>query len=1062
MKSLLKNFLIFFIVLLVISGIFSLFNNKEVDIKEITSNELAQEIIDQKVKEIIVEENKLNIVLNTDENQFSFKEEGQSLSELLNNYNIPSETLMKVSIKVKNLKNKNFLLTVILPFIVPLLLLLGLLFFFTRKMQGAGMQAMKFGESKAKNINSKDKKKKTTFKDVAGIEEAKEELYEIVDFLKKPKKYIALGAKIPKGVLLIGPPGCGKTLVARAVAGEGNVPFFHISGSEFVEMFVGVGASVSGDTPILIDKQGETNLLSIKKFVDQFYEKNQEGYMPTKGVKTLGFQKKKTAFRGVKENSKKQFFNGSVWQEIKGVYRHKVNKIYEIHYLGGVIKTTGDHSIFIRDKNFIRAKKVSEIKEGEILVNIPFKVRSAFIPKIGTTHKIRSHQFLQMSVEEEISVWNKNNEIEKTIKDYAFALRNQGKICQHEIAEQIGVSQMTISNWQRNIYQPSYFQLSSRWEEKQIPQKVKITPELMKLLGYYTAEGRRTLYMLQFIFGSHEKELHQDCINLMRKIFKVNPHLEYTKDNSLRISYFGKMFGDFFEKYCGNGSKNKHIPGFLWKMPKEFFLSYLKGYADGDGYITKSNKLSITSVSQQIIKELTWLCAMHGIKAGVKRYEQKGGRIIKNKPLPALESWTLIIGKTSNPFITKSKFPCQIKKPYIKKISVKPYNGYVYDLCGCKNEAFFGGEKPVLLHNSRVRDLFRKAKKNLPAILFIDELDAVGRQRGTGVGGSHDEREQTLNQILVELDGFEPNIGLIVIAATNRPDILDPALLRPGRFDRKVVLNLPDIKQREAILKIHIKNKPLKTNVNLRNIAERTPGFSGADLESLLNEAAILAAKNNKRKIDNLDIINSIEKVLLGPERKSHILTKKEKEIVAYHEAGHALISYYLPGCDQVQKISIISRGQAAGYTLRMPKEEKSLRSKSEFMNDIAVLLGGYVSEEIKFKEITTGAANDLKRATYLANKLATEYGMSKILGPRTFGEIHEMVFLGREISEKRNFSEKTALLIDQEISKFINSCYEKAKNVLIKNNKKLEKIAKLLLEKETLEKNEFAQAMKR
>ena len=604
MKSLLKNFLIFFIVLLVISGIFSLFNNQNKDTEEITSNELAQEIIDKKVKEIVIEENRLNIVLNTGENQFSFKEESQSFSELLNNYNIPAETLMNVNIKVKNLKNKNFLLTVILPFLIPILLLFALIFFFTRKMQGAGMQAMKFGESKAKNINSKDKRKKTTFKDVAGIEEAKEELYEIVDFLKRPKKYIALGAKIPKGVLLIGPPGCGKTLIARAVAGEANVPFFHISGSEFVEMFVGVGAS-------------------------------------------------------------------------------------------------------------------------------------------------------------------------------------------------------------------------------------------------------------------------------------------------------------------------------------------------------------------------------------------------------------------------------------------------------------------------RVRDLFKKAKKSLPSILFIDEIDAVGRQRGAGVGGSHDEREQTLNQILVELDGFEPNIGLIVIAATNRPDILDPALLRPGRFDRKVVLNLPDIKQRNDILKIHVKGKPLKTNVNLRNVAERTAGFSGADLESLLNEAAILAAKNNKRKIDNLDILNSIEKVLLGPERKSHILTKKEKEIVAYHEAGHALVSYYLPGCDEVQKISIISRGQAAGYTLRMPKEDKSLRSKSEFINDIAVLLGGYISEEIKFKEITTGASNDLKRATHLANKLVTEYGMSKILGPRTFGETHEMIFLGKEITEKRNFSEKTAHLIDQEISKFIENCYKKAKDVLVKNNKKLEKVAKLLLKKETLEKSEFARAMK-
>jgi len=604
MKSLLKNFFIFFIVLLVIAGIFSLFSDQNVDTEEITLNQLAEEIINKEIKEIVIEEDRLNIVLNTGEHQFSFKEENQSLTELFNNYNIPRETFINVSVKVKSLKNRNFFLTIVLPFLIPILLLFGLLFFFTRKIKGAGMQALKFGESKAKNINTKDKKIKTTFKDVAGIEEAKEELCEVVDFLKKPKKYISLGAKIPKGVLLIGPPGCGKTLVARAVAGEANVPFFHISGSEFVEMFVGVGAS-------------------------------------------------------------------------------------------------------------------------------------------------------------------------------------------------------------------------------------------------------------------------------------------------------------------------------------------------------------------------------------------------------------------------------------------------------------------------RVRDLFKKAKKNLPSILFIDELDAVGRQRGSGVGGSHDEREQTLNQILVELDGFEPNIGLIVIAATNRPDILDPALLRPGRFDRKVVIDLPDIRQREAILKIHAKGKPLKTNINIRNIAERTPGFSGADLESLLNEAAILAAKNNKKKIDNLDILNSVEKVLLGPERKSHILTKKEKEIVAYHEAGHALVSYYIPGCDQVQKISIISRGQAAGYTLRMPKEEKSLRSKSEFIGDIAVLLGGYVSEEIKFGEITTGASNDLKRATYLANKLVTEYGMSKILGPRTFGEKHEMIFLGREISEKRNFSEKTAILIDQEISKIINSCYEKTKNILAKNNKKLEKIAKLLLEKETLEKKEFIQAMK-
>ncbi len=928
-------------------------------------------------------------------------------------------------------------------------------------MRGAGMKAFKFGESRARKISPQDKKVKTTFKDVAGVQEAKEDLREIVDFLKNPKKYIALGAKIPKGILLVGQPGTGKTLIARAVAGEANVPFFHISGSEFIELFVGVGASVSGDTPVLINKQGKIKLLSIKEFVDQFYKKGQGGYKPIKGIKTLGFQKKKTNFKGIKEGSRKQFFGGSAWQEIKGIYRHKVNKIYEIHYLGGTIKTTDDHSIFVRDRNFICSKKVSEIKPGDILVNLPFKVRGTFIHGIGTTHKIKAHRFSQMLIEKEISIWNEQGQVEKTMRNYIFALQNRGKIYQHEIAKQIGVSQMTVSNWQRNIYQPSYLQLSSRWQEKQIPQKTEITPQLMKLLGYYTAEGRRTPYMLQFVFGSHEKDLHQDCTNLMREIFGVGPHLEYTKDNTLRISYFGKIFGNFFEKHCGNGSKNKHIPSLLWELPREFFLAYLEGYAKGDGYTTKDNKLSITSVSQQLIRELSWLCAMHGIKAGVRIYHQKGGRVIKNKPLPELESWTLIIGKTSHPFITKSKYPCQIKKPYVKKVNIKPYNGYVYDLCGCENEAFFGGEKPVLLHNSRVRDLFNKAKKNLPAIVFIDELDAVGRQRGAGLGGSHDEREQTLNQILVELDGFEPNIGLSVLAATNRPDILDPALLRPGRFDRKVILDLPDIKDREAILKIHARGKPLDSTVNLKQIAARTPGFTGADLESLLNEASILSAKRNKKKVGVSEILESVERVLLGPERKSHLLSKKERQIVAFHEAGHAVVSYNLPGCDPVQKVSIIARGQAAGYTIKMPEQEKSLRTKSEFLDNLSALLGGYTAEEKTFGQVTTGAANDLRQATQLARKLVTVYGMSKTLGPRTFGEKEELIFLGREIAERRDYSEKFAQTIDKEVSQFINLCYNKAKGILEKNKKKLERVARLLLKKETLEKEEFLKIMK-
>lgn len=357
---------------------------------------------------------------------------------------------------------------------------------------------------------------------------------------------------------------------------------------------------------------------------------------------------------------------------------------------------------------------------------------------------------------------------------------------------------------------------------------------------------------------------------------------------------------------------------------------------------------------------------------------------------------------------------------------------------------------------ARVRDLFSKAKKNAPCIVFIDELDAVGRQRGAGLGGSHDEREQTLNQILVEMDGFDPNLGVIVLSATNRPDVLDPALLRPGRFDRRVILDEPDINDREAILKIHAKGKPFASDVNLRKIAERTPGFSGADLANLLNEAAILTARRNKTKIGMEELKESIEKVLLGPERKSHILTKKERKITAYHEAAHALVAHELPNADPVQKISIISRGLAAGYTLKMPLEDKHLHTRSEFIDDLAVLLAGHTVEKEIFGEVTTGASNDLKQATRLARNLVTEFGMSEKLEPRTFGEKEELIFLGREIHEQRDYSEKTAEIIDQEINHLISNAIKTAREIIKKKKEALEKIVKLLLEKETIEREEF------
>jgi len=360
---------------------------------------------------------------------------------------------------------------------------------------------------------------------------------------------------------------------------------------------------------------------------------------------------------------------------------------------------------------------------------------------------------------------------------------------------------------------------------------------------------------------------------------------------------------------------------------------------------------------------------------------------------------------------------------------------------------------------SRVRDLFQKAKQNAPAIVFVDELDAVGRHRGAGLGGGHDEREQTLNQILVEMDGFATDEGVIVIAATNRPDVLDPALLRPGRFDRHVILDMPDIDEREAILKVHSQGKPFAKNVELRKLAERTPGFSGADLANLMNEAAILTVRRDKKQVGMPELLDSIEKVMLGPERKSHMLSEKEKQIAAYHEAGHAIVAHVHPHVDPVRKISIVSRGRAGGYTLKLPEVEKRLHSKAEFLGELATLLGGYAAEQVKFNELTTGASNDLKRASELARKIVTEYGMSE-LGPVSFGEREEYVFLGRDFGEQRNYSEETATRIDKQISKLIEEAREKAKETIENAKDKWELIAKTLIEKETIEQEEFLELM--
>lgn len=362
---------------------------------------------------------------------------------------------------------------------------------------------------------------------------------------------------------------------------------------------------------------------------------------------------------------------------------------------------------------------------------------------------------------------------------------------------------------------------------------------------------------------------------------------------------------------------------------------------------------------------------------------------------------------------------------------------------------------------SRVRDLFAKAKKNAPCIIFIDEIDAVGRQRGTGMGGSHDEREQTLNQILVEMDGFETETNVIVMASTNRPDVLDPALLRPGRFDRRVVLDMPDVKEREEILKVHSRNKPLAKNVDLKIVAKQTPGFSGADLQNVLNEAAILAARENRKEIFMADCEEAVEKVFLGPEKKSRLLSEKERKVTAYHEVGHALVGHMLPNTDPIHKISIVSRGMALGVTWSLPEEDKRLITKNEFEEDIAMMMGGRVAEKVFFNEITTGASNDLEKATKMARDMVTRYGMSEKLGNRIFGKRDELVFLGKELGEhQKDYSEQIAAVIDSEVSRITSEAYKVAEKLITSNKKKMEAVAKVLLEKETIEADEFNKLM--
>lgn len=1016
--------------------------------EEVSLSRVAAEITAGKVESLSVKDNMLTVtVKDAPKKLLTQKEAGVSITETLRNLGVSEDQLRTVSLSVDQPSGAFFWVSTLLPVLLPFLLLGGFLWFMMRSAQTASNRAMTFGQMPNKTVAGPSPKKKTTFAEVAGNEEAKHELQEVVEFLKTPQKFQRLGARIPKGVLLIGPPGTGKTLMARAVAGEADVPFFSISGSDFVEMFVGVGAartrdlfrkvkhtapailfideldavgrhrgaglggghdereqtlnqilvemdgfeqndnviviaaSVTGETPILIRDRmtGEIALKPIGEVVDAYYNENEEGGEKPARFEALGFQRK------VDRLKHRLLFGQSAFVPVRGVFRHRVNEIYKIEYLGGVVRATGNHSVFVRTKRGLETKAVAQLKKGDILVDLPYKVNRTQASK----REIRAHAFSkQWSLR--LPVYRAHAEARAA---HSFALAQQGVLSQSAIAQQLTISQTTISHWQRQDRLPRLF--SRAYFKHSLPEHVAVTSSLCRLLGYYTAEGYARKEVI-FSFNTKESDLIADVQQLMKSSFGIDPQRVRVVDKATHVVYQSRPLADWFGDLGGHGAAFKHVPAFLFEAPYEYFLEYFRGYSRGDGYIDKQGRLEVTSVSNRLIRELNWLCRMHGLKSFTHRFIAKEGhRINGGTPLAAVIAYRLGIGRRDNPFIDHAGEKRSAGRPArVRKVTQIPYTGYVYDLCGCVNEAFFGGESPLLLHN------------------------------------------------------------------TNRPDVLDPALLRPGRFDRHVLMDLPDIREREAILKIHARKVKTDPRVDLRGIGERTPGFSGADLANLVNEAAILASRKDQEFVTQMNLEESIEKVLLGPEKRSKVLSKHEKRVTAYHEAGHAVVAYHMPHSDPVRKISIVSRGHAGGYTLKLPEEDRRLHTRTQFWGELATLMGGHVAELMKFKELTTGASNDLKKATNLARRIVTEFGMST-LGPMTFGQKEEYVFLGKELHEARNYSEATAAKIDGEIRTLLLTARKKAEEVLGKYTDKLELIAQTLIKQEVIDQAGFAALMK-
>ncbi len=1020
------------LIFMIITAIYLLISDASQPVPAIPISQVAEDVSSGAVQKIEVQGNDLTVTYKDKEVKKSKKETETSLTDTLSNYGVSKQVLDATEIDIQEPDGFGYWAINILPYLLPIIFIVIFFWYISRQVKGAGMQAFTFGQSKARITDPSDKNNRITFKDVAGCKEAKEELKEIVDFLKNPKKFLDIGARIPKGVILTGAPGTGKC--------------------------------VNGDTLIQTSK----GLVAIED-VPKYFSVNSDNTV--EGLRVITIDPK---------NGTLKTTDASHWYSL-GEQETVAIKTESGMFLEG----TPEHPIIVVDKDtghFV-FKKLADITTDD------WCVVGSRTEVFGTHTKIPGPETAYilgvltgdgcMTIKGRIVLSTIDKEILSRVQDNVKRLFGEefSKISAHKCDYQ-------LSNSKAKNALLSFGLSETYAKNKRILEWVRFAPKehiSNFLQGLFDTDG--TVEKSGSVsLSSASEHLIREVQFMLLNLGIVTRRYERQKKYNNQLQYYIVIYGDFVQSF-------QNQIGFSVVRKKERLEKICLKQRNTNVNVIPSQGKSIHMVWKQAV-------ATSGMVFNREFYNQSiyknFKRYVSGERMPSLKGMSIFLEGTSriSPYINEMPEVAHLKSLssgnfFFSKIdSISRGRNKVYDLTVPVTHNFLAngffnhntmlaraiaGEASVPFYHlsgsefvemfvgvgaSRVRDLFRVAKKSAPAIIFIDEIDAIGRTRGGGFGGSNDEREQTLNQILVEMDGFEPNEKLIVIAATNRPDVLDPALIRPGRFDRKVVLDLPDRNDREEILKIHAQKKPLAEDVNLHLVAERTPGFSGADLYSLMNEGAILAARENRKKVFQFDLIRAIEKVMLGPERKSHLLSKKEKEITAYHEAGHAIVASVLPHADPVHKVSIIARGRAGGYTLKLPLEERRLQSRKEFIDDIAMSLGGYAAEKMMFGDITTGPSSDLQMATNLARAMVTRFGMSDSIGPVTWAEGEGKPGWGELREDSR--SESVAAKIDDEVSRIVNDGIKTAQKVLKDHKKAFTAIAKKLIEVETLERDEY------